>query len=227
MKIYYCLFIAMLCVVSNATSQQLQIDEAFFAHLSDNYDNLDKALIQKSSERHIESAIQLSKQMLNSGELEQIAHGEELLLFLAQFDPRALFSLGNIYRKGVEIFADGEPPSRVLQDYERAAWVFQAYLETFSESSPELTLFVYAFAGEALAKSAQYDAAAKLLLGDVEKAKQESTGLAAYTIGSLYLNGDAIEEDKSKALYWFDVAADKGLGVAEVERNFLRSELGE
>ena len=227
MKISCCLFLAFLSVVPNANAQQLKIDETFFEYLSANYENLDKALIQKSSERHIESAIQLSKQMINSGEIEQIAHGEELLLFLAQFDPRALFSLGGIYRKGVEMFPEGKPPQRVLKDYERAAYVFQAYLESFGDLSPELTLFAYAFAGEALAKMAKYDAAAALLLGDAEKAKQESSGLAAYTIGSLYLNGDSVEEDKSKALYWFDIAADKGLGIADVERNFLRNELGE
>ena len=208
-------------------AQQLEIDEAFFEYLSENFENLDKELIQKSSELHTVSAIKLSKQMIISGEIEQIAYGEQLLLFLAQFDPRALFDLGRLYRQGVEIFPEGESPQRVLKDYERAAHVFKLYIEAFGDLSPELTQFAYAYAGEALAKSGQYGAAAEFLLGNTELAKQESTGIAAYTIGNLYLNGDAVDEDQSKALYWFDIAANKGLGIAEVERNFLRSELGE
>ena len=221
------LVLAIFIFTPRLNAQHLQIDDAFFEYLSENYKNLDKDLIHKSSERHTESAIKLSNQMMISGELEQIAHGEELLLFLAERDPRALFSLGSIYRQGVEIFPEGGTPQRVLRDYEGAAHAFLLYLEEYRKLSPEMTQFAYAYAGEALVDSAQYEAAAELLLGDVEMAKKESTGLAAFTIGNLYLNGDAVEEDKSKALYWFDMAANKGLGIAEVERNFLRSELGE
>lgn len=227
MKFDTCLILAILVVAPGLNAQQLPIDAAFFAYLGENYENLDKDLVRKSSQRHTESAIKLAKQMLISGDLEQIAHGEELLLFLAERDPRALFTLGSIYRQGIEIFPEGESPRRVLRDYARAAQLFQLYLEAYGDLSPEMTQFAYAFAGEALAKSAQYDAAAKLLLGDTEKAEQEATGLAAFTIGNLYLHGDAVEEDRSQALYWFDMAADKGLGIAEVERNFLRSGSGE
>ena len=227
MKIYLYLVLAAACAFVTVQAQQVQIDQAFFQHLKESYSNLDEELIQKSSEGHIESAIKLSKLMIISGNLEQIAHGEELLLFFAQYDPRALFSLGGVYRQGVEIFPEGQPPQRVLRNYERAAHVFQLYIEAYGPLSPEMTQFAYAYAGEALVKSEQYDAAAELLLNDPEIAKREATGLAAFTIGNLYLNGDSVEESKTEALYWFDIAADKGLGIAEVERNFLRSELEE
>ena len=108
-----------------------------------------------------------------------------------------------------------------------AASVFLLYMDTYGELSEELTLFAYAFAGESLAKSRQYDAAASHLLSDLEKAKQDPFGIAAYTLGNLYMNADGVEEDYAQALYWFDMAAAKGLGIAEVERNYLRMQLGQ
>lgn len=225
MKIYFYFLLGMLLATPQVHSEQRQIDDAFFGYLYENYENLDKALIKKSAERHTESTIELSNRMIISGDKQQIMHGEELLIFLAQFDPRALFSLGSLYRKGVEIFPEGEAPQKLLRNYEKSAFVFKKYLESFDDLNHEMSLYAYAFAGEALFNARLYDSAAKHLLGDTERAEKEPTGLAAFSLGSLYLYGDSLEENKLKALYWFDIAANKGLGIAEVERNFLRSEM--
>ena len=82
-------------------ADSVTVDAAFFDALSRDYESLDKTLIRKSAEGHIVSGITLSKQMLISGDSDQISKAEALLRFLAQYDPRALFELGRVYRDGV------------------------------------------------------------------------------------------------------------------------------
>lgn len=100
-------------------------------------------------------------------------------------------------------------------DVYTAMCVFVARVYPEAESKPrEVSRGLYAIASTFLSKGEHADAA-KVFRAAAEFAND---GTAQYCLGELYETGEGVEQNDLAALYWFDCAADNGVGAAAEEK---------
>jgi tetratricopeptide (TPR) repeat protein len=176
-----------------------------------------------SPDDSIDTALKVAELLFISNNKAMAHKAVELLKYYEDTHAIASLNLSLRYLEGVTVVANGKA-ERLLVDYEKAAEYSLMYLSN-PLPSDELYLIAFGILGEAYIKREDYDDAASLFLNNLNLVKADMSGRSAFNLASLYRDGKGVEKGLKEAYHWYTVAADKGLNMAIMERNFLAIEL--
>ncbi len=179
--------------------------------------------LQASPDESIDTALKIAEMLFISKDTAMVYKAEEILKFYVDTHAIASLHLSLRYLEGVTVVNNSET-KRLLVDYEKASGYSLNYLAK-PLPSDELYLIAFDILGEAYIKGEKYEDAASLFLNNQDLVNADTSGRSAFNLASLYREGNGVEKDLKEAYRWYTVAADRGLNMAIMERNFLALEL--
>ncbi|MCG8426408.1 MAG: hypothetical protein MI754_03520 [Chromatiales bacterium] len=221
------LLLALLLPLLSFANPNIKVDEHFFNTLNEYNSRIDTGLLNAAKQGDIQARLELARVLYSSHNEKGVLRGEALLKALAKSNKIARLHLAHQYLEGTEIVSMAEgKPKVILRNYPAAIEWFQAYLADPIRDNDALYLMAFSGMGNALIKNKHYTSAFIFYTNNVEMVKAEPNGLAAHELATLYHEGKGTAQDLEQAYYWYDIAAQKGLNIAIMERNFLKIELG-